>query len=40
VRISVTKTKVVASKGKYPIYCKIIILNSITEKVSHFKPLR
>jgi hypothetical protein len=33
--ISLTNTKVITFPGKYPISCKTILLNSITERVLH-----
>jgi hypothetical protein len=38
-KISLTKTKVSPFKEKYPINCKVMILNSAMEQVLHFKYL-
>jgi hypothetical protein len=38
-KMSVTKTKTMAFKGKYPIRIKIVINDKILEQVSHFKYL-
>jgi hypothetical protein len=38
-KISTTETNVMGFIGKHPVRCKIIILNSITEQISHFKYL-
>jgi hypothetical protein len=38
-KISVTKTKTMAFKGKPPIRTKIVINDTILEQVSHFKYL-
>jgi len=38
-KISVTKTKTTAFKGKHPIRTKIVLNDTILKKVSHFKNL-